>query len=477
MQQYPCAYRTGSARYQTGPGVQLAPSGPSDTGAGTVEQPPQWDLYRRVIQQLASEGSKLGELLEEATRPPSGGGSVPPSGPPKQVGSSPLPGVSAGAYRAAALRSAKIAPLVNYALLARDLVELARSIYDRMKVFNLTPLSGGADCFAPCGLAHEVRWLNNTTCTLFSCVFGEVPPKQGLARPTPSSRMGLYMRDNPVTKRYDIVRIYIWPTTLPDPLPLPAFDLPEELPIVWPWLPELLPITQPVADPQPMPFRVRPARPASPYYDAGYEAPDRSVVMLSDLYGFATSPNDLPSTRGLPNPLPGGPPMFPPVSVNHAPPGEGTKDKKYRGAKAMAIWMALGAATEVDEMLECAWKALPKNKRKRILGKKLGGQTIYWWNPKWAKKHGYTTEQIKAHNDKVKVARPVHQTPQNMLDDLSKGFESLDRKKFEDCFLENAVVDAAFGIPSVIAVKNFREFQQKALGSTSWMHIGTGPAL
>lgn len=466
MATYPTAYRAGSRAYAGTPAFNRVPAGGSAVPSARVRSPqsPVPDLFDQLVEALIAEETGWSGLLEDAISSNRvGPWDIGRPGGPPMTPSSPFPGVSKGAFQGAMRVAGRFTPFLNYYYWARDLYQLAQWIYERMKLTNPTGPTGGGDCYAPCGSANIVTWTSHDRCFYSACSFNE-RFLYGLERPTPTSNTALYFASHPATPPstgiwYDRVRVYQWANaTDVEAWPL-YYGLAEPLPITYPFMPDLLPILKPVADPQPLPYRARPYQTSQYHVTGPRPRRERQVVTL-------------------PNPVgAGGRDLEPPYTTRHAPPPPRTRDRKYGGKGQLRVWMAIGAATEVDEMLECAWKSIPLKLRKPIYGRKVHGQTMYYWNKYYAKSHGISEEDRADHNRRFKLGKPVHQTPQNMVDDIVNHYDEMDRRKFEDCFLENAVMDAAIGIPSILALKYYREFEKSIGVSHKWLHLGTGPAL
>jgi hypothetical protein len=268
------------------------------------------------------------------------------------------------------------------------------------------------------------------------------------------------------------------PWAVGDPVPQQPYEqIWEELPIpVWPLFPEVMPIQKPVTAPIEIPFRDLPHRPDSPYRETGPDAPAVSRVEFTPRVGFTAAP-----TIGIAPDVAGAGGVSVPGTNQHAVPPKGNREAKYRSQRLIRMWLMIGAATEVDDALECAWKSLPEKYRKEIKGKhnQQTGETIYYWEKDYARSKGISDEARKQHNDRYKQRdyQKVHPRPQDMMNDILAHPEELNEAKFQKCFAINAAVDAAIGIAAIKTRQNFAEFRRKQGLPDQWLHIGTGPVL
>lgn len=134
------------------------------------------------------------------------------------------------------------------------------------------------------------------------------------------------------------------------------------------------------------------------------------------------------------------------------PPGKGQKEKKFKAQGLVNILTRLNPVTEVHDLMECAWKALPPKKRRRILGRKINGVTYMpdgshrsKTESKWTKGTAHTKALYAQHRKNGK--RP-HQSFQNMGRDLYNNFKDVNWDEFQDCFLQNEVMDRVIGATS-----------------------------
>jgi hypothetical protein len=171
-------------------------------------------------------------------------------------------------------------------------------------------------------------------------------------------------------------------------------------------------------------------------------------------------------------------------------PPQKVKELKTKGLRV--LYEVIKQVTETDEELECAWKALPRNERSKVLGRHLrhqGTPTTYYWNRGWAKRHGYTDAQIDRHNQLWKQSTPVHQLVPTMVRELlAHGqFTAPEMARYLACRSHNTAMNFLVGRSNQLAnkgVMNAPGFPGNRSGGAHYgagphfrVGVGTGPAL
>jgi len=440
MRSYPVAYRAGARAYQS-PRAFNAGAGASP-GSGT--QTTLGSAQGILAQAIARTESGAG-VLEEAL---AGRRLMPEKDYPRNV-----PGISNGAMAAALRRAGRVPNMWGLAYRLAGL--LAEQPFTRGRGVNVP--AGWVQCYPPC-LSPNVLGSFPTGPPLFGC--SQSPcgadssgfPGIEVAAPPDRRIMGWDVQPGQFWK---VAAQWILPMSVePHPGPITlgnGADWPN--PLHWQGWPELQPIQKPIGMPEPIPYASVPLLRDDPYRQTGPEM--------------------------------GGGGGGDKISDVHMRPLSGVNEKKFWMSQLLALVISM--ATEIDESVECFWKALPKNQRSPILGRKFAGDTIYYWQKDWAKRNGKTEAQRTAHNAQFKMGRPVHQKPQTMAKELFDAAMSAPDKEAwalqllgdaVPCLVQNAIVDYAIGKSMQTARKNLVSARRKAGGTSPyWIGLGRGPAL
>lgn len=495
---YPTAYRSGSARYagtpafRGAPAVSAAYAGAMGAGGGLG---------------FGYSGPNFSwPSLPRPSMP-----SIPPGA--RQAASTAFAGVSRGALTMGA-QALRFMPAVRWLALAAPFF-LKQDMVQQGPVVGL----GWRKCFGPeaCPgyeLGNYVGQVGRTGGTDLLCATSFCANTVGMPQPQPEPNLmyGYHQWANHPGE-YINSSLYYAATAEVEVKPPAIWWFPDRIPIRYPGVPQLLPIAQPVQSVS-VPIR---------YADRASRIEDEYRVTGPTSLARAGSPA---SVAVMTDPLTGRE-IVARLVAKHEPPPKKTKEKKKRYRRVLAV---INAVTEADDLLECFWKALPrqltqkspdwltgvirndpalgKNKVARpgsiaelagpqrmidsgkepVLGRKIGktGQTLYYWTYNWAKWKGYSDAQIKAHNAlfKSKDARPVHQTVPHMVEDLLSILPLMDEAEYSKwfnkaaiCARDNVIQDALIGFLNREARQALERFQKKTMGRTEWMHLGTGPAM
>lgn len=441
MSKYPTAYRAGSRAYA---GPQAFGQGPRASSGSGGSNP-----YN------TSSGMGYGSPVLEAIRTPTGTWEVPKL-PPMNLPAAPNPynnsagmGYSAGAIAGTALRAARYGRAVNMFELARMLAELAELDQRSQSGPGLLVVDGVPCAGFPCGGADRIFIQVNTFCNTVPCGTELGIPNNSLSAPTGRRVYGLLFKSASVIQTQYWLNQQGLRNAGSSVIPTLNFRRTQSGPLPVNWGdPVAQAIHKPQGDPVPTPYRAIPHRLLDENSQAGSSAP----------------PREPPSAVGV---------------DYHMPPFPGTFEKKFLAAQ---LWRAISEVTEGIEFLECLWKSVPKQYKAKVKGRKTAGLTTYYWNPSWAKRKGYSPEQIKRHNELWKRARPVKQKPQTMLSEVVTYVQAhgISMEQFDQtvkCIATAALVDLAIGKASQQTTANLKSFQSRTTGRNDWLHIGTGPAL
>lgn len=225
----------------------------------------------------------------------------------------------------------------------------------------------------------------------------------------------------------DVPRFYQYPDLIPGRIDL----WPDGVPNV----PDVQPVSAPmVQPPAAVPYRLLPAwRRVSPWREVG-PRPEPGAQREGDgRVGGRNMPAFMraPTAAEAGSPEKGLPPGF--TNPPAVPPGPNVRERKFR--QLQGLLRVAGAGTEALDFIGCIHKALPKSKRKPILGRRLHGKT-------------YMPSDGPAYKRAIQMgARPVNQTPQQMLKEIYGGWNEINWPQANSCIHENEGQDAAIGRP------------------------------
>jgi hypothetical protein len=142
----------------------------------------------------------------------------------------------------------------------------------------------------------------------------------------------------------------------------------------------------------------------------------------------------------------------------------GWKDRKnyVRGVGSNKAVQLAGFTTELVDIVQAAWDALPKSDRTPV--------KRYWYKDSAGKWHSRRPQNDRG----VPITHP---RPQVMLQDLWNHWRDMDVHKFSDNAASALLIDALFGVPSQLANQAFVGSHSVLGGSGPTHGLGLGPAL
>lgn len=456
---YPTAYRSGSHRYAAPQGLSKAAS--AETRGGIESQPggfysgrsgmPTQTGQPTQFPGIADKFNQLfGELPQFAEPPgPNPYNKSPMAQPLGQVA------MSAGALAKVAARQSAVGRAVDMAALAWRLYKAMNKLSISESYSNPTL---GMEVCKECGPVGKYWGLHDPfgvpphgVCSTVPC--GDIiafSPIMDFWPDSPVNRIiGLgnqgVIEGNPNSYRLNAEWVG-FDQSIPDPnVPI---ETPWKIGMLWSGFPEMMPIDKPTGNPRPIPY--------------------------SEIPGFPQTDTRVSGPPVRP------PPLVPVLDAHMKPPHTRVQERKA-GFDPVMMFVA-NAITESADALECVHKQVPKSKKKKVLGRKFAGDTLYYWQPGWAARQGKTPAQIASHNAQFKMGRPVHQTPQRMASEIldhamGEGFSKQDTEEITKCMAQTALTDIAIGQASRKTTANLKGFMRDTGQADRFLHIGSGPAL